>query len=58
MPSINILILSAASRSPVNHEDTYPTCLMEENGSSLLEKIIVKTSNIKDANYTYAFYFN
>ena len=38
MPSINILILSAASRSPVNHEDTYPTCLMEENGSSLLEK--------------------
>ena len=55
MPSINILILSAASRSPVNHEDTYPTCLMEENGISLLEKIVIKTSNIKDANYTYAF---
>ena len=55
MSSINILLLSAASRSSFDDSEIYPTCLMEENVTSLLEKIIMQTSNIENAKYTYAF---
>ncbi len=55
MSSINILILSAASRSTENSNEVYPTCLMEDEGTSLLEKIIDKTLNINNVIYSYAF---
>lgn len=58
MSNLNILILSAASRSVENNSEVYPACLMEENGTSLLEKIINNTKNIKNAEYTYAFLEN
>ncbi len=51
----NILIL-AAGRIQVNPniERTYPVCLSELNGISLIEKIIDNLKEIKNCNYSFA----
>lgn len=52
---MNILILAAGRvQSDSNSEITYPACLSELNGVSVLESITANLSEIADANYTFA----
>jgi hypothetical protein len=50
----NILIL-AAGQSLQDDRDTYPACLTEISGVSLLERIVSGTRNIMESKYTFAF---
>lgn len=54
MRGLNILILAANRDDPLDMA-SYPTCLEEIDGVSLLEGIITKTSGLANINYSYAF---
>jgi len=51
----NILILAAGQTLQVDPNGTYPACLTEISGVSLLERIVRGTCNIEDSRYTFAF---
>ncbi|EJL6474429.1 glycosyltransferase family 2 protein [Vibrio cholerae] len=50
----NILILAAGQAVFDTHDNGYPLCLTETDGTSLIEKIISNTRKIADANYAFA----
>lgn len=51
---INILYLAAGLNAFDTKKMEYPSCLMEVNGLSLIERIVSNTANISDANYLFA----
>ena len=51
----NILVLAAGQQLNLEGETSYPTCLAEIGGVSLLEMIIVNTLNIRSSACTFAF---
>tara|TARA_B110000977_G_scaffold200956_1_gene293331 strand:- start:2853 stop:3605 length:753 start_codon:yes stop_codon:yes gene_type:complete len=54
-PAINILIL-AASKIPIQQAQfSYPICLTEINGASLLERIVHNTQSIDNAKLVFSF---
>jgi bifunctional N-acetylglucosamine-1-phosphate-uridyltransferase/glucosamine-1-phosphate-acetyltransferase GlmU-like protein len=50
----NILILAAGHAGFETHDGGYPLCLTEMEGTSLIERIVHNTRNIKNAKYTFA----
>lgn len=54
MKKINILVLAAGHIGFEANNGGYPLCLSEMDGVSLCERIVANTSNIKDAQYTFA----
>lgn len=50
----NILVLAAGHVSFETHDGGYPLCLTEFDGISLIERIVLNTQNIKNAQYTFA----
>lgn len=50
---VNILILAAGQSSPESREDSYPLCLTETDGMSLIERIVLNTK-IPDSKYCFA----
>ncbi len=51
---VNILILAAGQSSPESREDSYPLCLTETDGMSLIERIVLNTKKIPDSKYCFA----
>lgn len=51
---VNILILAAGRSSSESSEDSYPLCLTETDGMSLIERIVLNTKEIPDSNYCFA----
>ena len=54
-PTINILILAAAKTHVQQSEPSYPMCLTEINGVSLLECIVRNTQSIANAKLIFSF---
>lgn len=52
--SINILILAAGPAKFEARDGGYPVCLTEVDGTPLLEHLVEKTREIRDAHYVYA----
>ena len=50
----NVLILAAGRVQSDSNADTYPACLVELGGVSVLEKIIANLKDISNANFTFA----
>jgi hypothetical protein len=55
LPAINILILAAAKTPVQQGESSYPMCLTEINGISLLECIVRNTQSIANAELVFTF---
>ena len=55
VPMVNIIILAAGKLSSTRSEESYPLCLSEIGGSSLLEHIVKNTSLITKSQYTFVF---
>ena len=53
--SLNILILAIGSNASENPAENYPSCLSEDDGISLLEKIVSNTKTLINSSYTFAF---
>ncbi|CCV44200.1 glycosyltransferase family 2 protein [Yersinia enterocolitica] len=51
---VNILILAAGQSSTESREDSYPLCLTETDGMSLIERIVLNTKKIPDSKYCFA----
>ncbi|EPS8493158.1 glycosyltransferase family 2 protein [Yersinia enterocolitica] len=51
---VNILILAAGQSSSESREDSYPLCLTETDGMSLIERIVLNTKKIPDSKYCFA----
>ena len=50
----NILILAAGRPKASQNDSSYPICLTEVDGTSVIERIIDNTKNIRPANYIFA----
>ena len=50
----NILVLAAGQMQVEGYGSSYPTCLTELDGLSLIERIVINTREIADTNYTFA----
>ncbi len=55
LPSINILVLAAAKIPVEQGEASYPFCLTEINGKSLLERIILNIKSIANTELVFTF---
>jgi hypothetical protein len=53
--STNILILAAGDVADDQNDRSYPTCLSELDGTSLIERIINNTRSISNSQYAFAF---
>ena len=53
--NINILFLAAAPTVKENDFESFPLCLREVDGCSLMERVIKNTHNISDASYIFSF---
>ena len=54
MMHTNILILAAGRLAGADKDGSYPTCLTELDGVSLIERIVANTRAIGDAQYAFA----
>lgn len=54
MKNVNILVLAAGVIDIDVRDGGYPICLTEIEGRPIIEWIVAKTSNIKNAKYTFA----
>lgn len=54
MGKVNILVLAAGHSESENGEISYPFCLTDFEGSTLIERLIANTQQIKNACYTFA----
>lgn len=54
MSKVNILILAAGQPHSEDGEISYPFCLTDFEGSTLIERLIINTQEIKNASYTFA----
>ena len=52
---INVLILSVSRVEADREQDELPTCLTQIGGLSLLERILEKSSELANANFTFVF---
>ena len=55
---INILILAAGGQRAIDSEPSYPLCLVEIEGVTLLELIVRSLQDLENSHYTYAFLEN
>lgn len=54
MSKVNILVLAAGQSHSEDGEISYPFCLTDFEGSTLIERLISNTQEIKNASYTFA----
>lgn len=52
--AVNILVLAAGPTTTEQRDGGYPLCLTETDGVSLIERIVLNTKGIADAQYSFA----
>lgn len=55
LPDVNVLILASGKLHSKNSDNEFPLCLMEFDGSSLLERIFKNASRIKNSQFSFTF---
>jgi choline kinase len=55
LPDVNVLVLAAGKVPRQNDEAGYPACLIEVEGSSVLERIVENTKHIENAQFACVF---